>query len=823
MTQDFQQRFIEARRAAIALDFAHLNTEQQSAVLKTEGPVLILAGAGSGKTTVLINRIANLLAYGCGSDSDEVPEDATEDDIALLEAYIDDSSDLMRARVRRLIAVRPVDAWRIIAITFTNKAAGEMKERLEKMLGESARDIWAMTFHSACARILRRDIDKLGYDTSFVIYDTTDTQSMMKRIIKEMNIDDKEFPPRSVTSAISRAKDAELTPQDFLDDAEKRRDPRKKVIGQLYEAYQKRLKQANALDFDDLIRLAVKLLTESAETREYYQRRFRYVLVDEYQDTNNLQYKLAALLAGKRANICVVGDDDQSIYKFRGATIENILSFAQRYPGATTIRLERNYRSTTHILNASNDVIAKNKTRHGKRLWTDHDAGDLPTAHLADDERGEARFVSQTIINQFAEGKRWSDHVVLYRMNAQSNNLEYEFKRNNIPYRVFGGTGFFDRAEVKDMTAYLCAIANPTDEVHLLRIVNTPARGIGQTTLDVVQEIAQTAGVPVYDVIAGCANYAELQKAQPKLLRFAEMMEYLREMSAAMPLDVFYDLLIEQSGMVRELEKKRNDENLTRIENIRELKTNIINFMRDNPDGTLADFLAEIALYTDLDKLNRNDDNVALMTMHSAKGLEFDTVFIVGAEDGIFPGIRAIGDAAEEEEERRLCYVAMTRAKRALYFIYARQRTLFGKTARNKLSRFVEEVDEAHITKPAKDNRDPWADDGTYIGEHGGGERSYGKAYGSYGSRALPRATEYGGGVKRPTAPARPKAAIPPPTKPTVMLFEVDDRVKHRAFGNGIVTSVTKTGGDALVEIVFDDAGRKKFMMNTVAQFMEKF
>jgi len=813
MTEAFKQEFIAARRDAIALDFAHLNAEQREAVLKTEGPLLILAGAGSGKTTVLINRIANLLAYGCGSDSDEVPEYATEDDLALLRDYIADGGDILRVRARRLMALRPVDAWRIIAITFTNKAAGEMKARLETMLGESARDIWAMTFHSACARILRRDIDKLGYETSFVIYDTADTLAMMKRIMKDAGIDDKELAPRSVTSAISRAKDAETSPRAMYEEAEKRHDARKKIIAQLYDAYQKRLKQANALDFDDLILLTVRLLSQSDEVREFYQRKFQYVLIDEYQDTNNLQYKLASLLAGERSNICVVGDDDQSIYKFRGATIENILSFEEHYPGANIIRLERNYRSTSHILNASNDVIAKNKTRHGKKLWTDAEGGDLPHVHLADDERAESRFVAQTIIDQYADGKKWSDHVILYRMNAQSNNFEFEFKRNNIPYRVFGGTGFFDRAEVKDMTAYLCAIANPTDEVHLLRIINTPTRGIGNTTQELVAQISREAGLPYFDVLVRCQEFPELQKAQTKLLNFVQMMNYLREMSSALPLDEFYDLLIEQCGIVRELEKKNSDENLTRIENIRELKTNIVNFLHDNPDGTLADFLAEIALYTDLEKLNQSDDCVALMTIHSAKGLEFDTVFIVGAEDGIFPGIRVIGDAAEEEEERRLCYVAMTRAKRRLCFIHARQRMLFGKTGHNKLSRFVEEIDDEHINRPALASADPWGETEIVQSDY---------SYNSYSGRPMPHASSFGGGVKRPSTPARPKAPIPAPTREVKMLFAIGDRVAHRAFGEGTVTAVTKTGGDALMELSFDTAGDKKLMMNTAAQYMKK-
>ncbi|MDR0838077.1 MAG: UvrD-helicase domain-containing protein [Oscillospiraceae bacterium] len=797
---EFEKSFAEARRSAIALDFAHLNAEQREAVLKTEGPLLILAGAGSGKTTVLINRIANLLAYGRGSDSDGAPDWAEESDLAALEDYIKAPTPEKRAGLRRLTAVEPCEPWRIIAITFTNKAAGEMKTRLSDMLGESARDIWAMTFHSACARILRRDIDKLGYDSSFAIYDTTDTLSLMKRIMKEAGVDDKEIPPRSATGAISRAKDAMISPEEFIEAAEKKRDVYRRTIGELYLEYQKRLRASNALDFDDLIMLAVKLLTESQETREYYQRRFKYVLVDEYQDTNNLQYRLASLLAGERANICVVGDDDQSIYKFRGATIENILGFEGSYDGATVIRLERNYRSTTHILDAANDVISRNKTRHGKKLWTDRDEGDLPKLHLADDERGEARFVAETVIDNVAQGKTWADHAVLYRMNAQSNNFEYEFKRNNIPYRVYGGTGFFDRAEVKDMMAYLCAVNNPTDEVHLLRIINNPPRGIGATTIEAAQKISLDYGISLYEAVKNNKRFPELQKAAVRLNAFVDMLEYLREMGAAMPLDEFYDLLIETSGIVRELEKKRTDENITRIENIRELKTNIVNFLRDNEAGELADFLGETALYTDLEKMNDSEDCVAIMTMHSAKGLEFDTVFVVGAEDGIFPGIRSIGEPEEMEEERRLCYVAMTRAKRRLFFVCARQRMLFGKTARNKLSRFVEEIAESHLDRPA-------AAVSEYLFD------SPGETFGF--------AREHPTFAPRPSGRPKPKIA-PPPTTPVIAAFAAGDTVQHKAFGRGKVLSVTPTGGDALLEVSFETSGNKRLMMKSASAYMAK-
>ena len=810
----FEKRFVAARREAIALNFTHLNEAQREAVLKTEGPLLILAGAGSGKTTVLINRIANLLAYGRGSDSSEVPEWVAEQHLTQLEEYISSPTREKRAEINRLLQYEPVEAWRIIAITFTNKAAGEIKARLEDMLGAAARDIWAMTFHSACARILRRDINSIGYDTSFVIYDSSDTLSLIKRIIKEQNINDKDIPPKSVAGAISRAKDAEILPDEFIEEAEKKHDVRRKVMGRVYAEYQKRLKQSNALDFDDLIRLTVLLLQSDKEAREYYQRRFRYVLVDEYQDTNGLQYKLAGLLAGGHGNICVVGDDDQSIYKFRGATVENILQFEENYPGTHIVRLERNYRSTSPILNAANDVISHNKSRHKKKLWTDKDDGALPLVHLADNERGEARFVADTIIENVSQNGTWGGHAVLYRMNAQSNNFEYEFKRNNIPYKVYGGTGFFERAEIKDMMAYLCTINDPRDEVHLLRIINNPPRGIGQTTIDNVVETAAGLGLPIFDVIKQSGGIPLLERASAKLNKFAEMIEYLQNIVTTQQLDEFYDALIEASGIVKALEAKNNDENLTRIENIRELKTNIINFMRDNQGGTLADFLGEVALYTDLDTMPENADHVAIMTMHAAKGLEFDSVFIVGAEDGIFPGIRAIGEPDEMEEERRLCYVAMTRAKRQLYFVQARSRMLFGKTTANKSSRFIEEIADGNVEKPVPAN-DFWFDSPS-----GGGfarERNYASA--NPFKPAQP--TRKSEPLRQP--PSRPQNS--PAAQEDVAQgtrYYVGDRVRHKAFGEGTVTKVTPAGGDALLEIEFDTQGTKRLMQKHASAYMAK-
>jgi DNA helicase-2/ATP-dependent DNA helicase PcrA len=794
VTNELTERFIAARRAVIALDFPHLNEIQRRAVMTTEGPLLLLAGAGSGKTTVLINRIANLLKYGRGADCAELPANAAEEDVLLLEAFAENPREDMRNKAVRLCAVEPAEPWRIIAITFTNKAAGEMKSRLERMLGSAALDIWAMTFHSACVRILRRDADQLGYDRSFAIYDTADSQSLMKRIIKELNLDDKTFPHKTVLGYISRAKDAMISAEEFCAGAEKGYDLRKRQIGALYLEYTRRMKVANALDFDDLILLTVRLLSERRDVLERYQERFRYVLIDEYQDTNNLQYMLASLLAGGRGNICVVGDDDQSIYKFRGATIENILGFESKYKNAQVIRLEQNYRSCGHILDAANDVIRNNHTRHGKKLWTENDAGEKLTLFEAADERDEARFVATAIISGVAEGKRWSDHAILYRMNAQSNRLEFEFKRNNIPYRVLGGTGFFERAEIKDMLAYLCVVNNPGDETHLLRVINNPPRGIGGVTIDKLAQLAAEDGLSLFEIIENARVYSELQSSAGRLHQFADFISAMRELAETLPLDAFYDALLDATGYIRALEAKQLDENLARIENVRELKTNIVNFLRENPGGALTDFLSEMALYTDLDSYDRDADCVVMMTMHSAKGLEFDTVFIVGAEEGIFPGVRAIGEQEEMEEERRLCYVAMTRAKRRLFLTCARQRTLFGKTTAGKLSRFAEEISDENIDKPEPVNRFS--------------EYRFDQSFDDYKpAYAAPRKT------------ARP--APPPPAAPSEK-YSGGDRIVHRAFGKGVITSMKPTGGDALIEVEFETAGKKRLMLKSAAAYMAR-
>ena len=510
MTDMMISRFVAARRKYIASQFANLNPMQQQAALATEGPLLLLAGAGSGKTTVLINRIANLIQFGRGSDSTDVPDTVTEDDVLFLESLQEPLDDYDRNRADYLCALDPAAPWSILAITFTNKAANELKERLQHMLGPEGQDVWAMTFHSACCRILRKDIEHIGYDRSFTIYDQADSERLMKQTIRDMGLDDKTFPPKYVLSVISRYKDQMIGAEEMLEQVSADNDLKLLHVARAYVRYQKQLKENNALDFDDIIFMTVKLLQENDDVRAFYQRKFRYVLVDEYQDTNHMQYLLTSLLAGGYENICVVGDDDQSIYRFRGATIENILNFEKQYRGSRVIRLEQNYRSTQAILNAANAVIAHNIGRKGKRLWTANQSGEPITVYEASDESSEANYVANQIITR-SRGKDFKDHAVLYRTNAQSNALEFAFKRNGIPYRVIGGMRFFERAEVKDMLSYLCVINNPTDDLRMHRIINNPPRGIGAKTIETIDRLAQADGKGMYPIIADPYSYGPLE------------------------------------------------------------------------------------------------------------------------------------------------------------------------------------------------------------------------------------------------------------------------------------------------------------------------
>ena len=801
MTNEMMRRFVEARRKYILSSFSALNDKQQEAAMQTEGPLLILAGAGSGKTTVLINRIANILRFGCGSNTEDVPEHISEDDVLFLENLDsrENPDDVYRADF--LCRVDAPNPWNILVITFTNKAADELKTRLGLMLGDAAQDVWAMTFHSACCRILRREIDRLGYTGSFTIYDQSDSERMMKHILQEMDLDEKTFPAKMVLSVISKEKDKMVTPEQMLQKYDIAKDYRMYHIARAYQRYQTKLKENNALDFDDIIVRTVELLQQFEDVRRYYQQKFRYVLVDEYQDTNHAQYLLTSLLAGGYENICVVGDDDQSIYRFRGATIENILDFENQYPGAKVIRLERNYRSTQTILNAANAVIARNIGRKGKKLWTENGVGTPITVYEAGDEGLEAKYIADQIFSSIEKRKRtgsgasYRDHAILYRTNAQSNALEYAFKRSGIRYRIIGGTRFFDRAEVKDMLSYLCVINNRMDDLRLRRIINNPPRGIGAKTLEIAERLANAEGLGLYKVVSDPYSYGPLEKAAAKLMQFAVMIEELAALlEEGMPLNEFYDILLTRSGYVTMLESKPTEENKSRLENVRELKSSILSYMANAEEPTLAGFLEEIALYTDIEEYDSDDDTVAMMTIHSAKGLEFENVFLVGFEDGLFPGMRAIGEHDEMEEERRLCYVAITRAKVSLTISYARQRMLYGKTGATMPSRFLREIPEDLLLRKGTPSRPI-------------------QGMVSWQQQAP---------VQRRSVTSNPYITATTGSVPAFVDYNKGDMVHHKAFGKGMVISVVKMGGDALLEIVFDDIGTKRLMAKTASAHLKR-
>ena len=785
MTQELEQRFLTARKTYIKKCFSHMNPMQLEAVLTTQGPLLLLAGAGSGKTTVLINRIANLIRFGCAADSDELPPEVSQEDVLFLEQEISALREENRARADALCAMHPAAPWSIIAITFTNKAANELKERLTAMLGPEANDVWAMTFHSACCRILRREIERIGYDRSFTIYDTADSERVIKEILRDRNLDEKIFPPRTVLGMISKAKDQMAGPTAFAADVGD--DYRLKRIAELYDEYQKRLRASNAVDFDDIILLTVQILQEFEDVRDYYQRKFRYVLIDEYQDTNHLQYLLASLLAGRYENICVVGDDDQSIYRFRGATIRNILDFEKEYSGAKVIRLEQNYRSTQSILDAANAVISHNRGRKGKKLWTNNGAGENILFYEAFNESDEASFVANNILTE-SRGRNFKDFAILYRTNAQSNAMEYAFKRSGIPYRIIGGTRFFDRAEVKDMLAYLWVISNRADDLRLKRIINQPPRGIGAKTVETIERLCAASGKPLYSVISDPFSYPAMERAAQKLMNFSVLIEECAELSETLPLPDFYEELLIRTGYVQMLEEKDELENRTKLENVRELKSSIVNYVEHTDEPSLSGFLEEIALYTDIEQYDRDADAVVMMTMHSAKGLEFPNVYVVGAEEGLFPGIRSIGDPEEMEEERRLCYVAITRAKKRLTLTCAKQRMLYGRTTVNRPSRFIDEIPPELITgRKAEPPRAAMPETPVRIRQRVSTD--------SFASR-------------------RTQAVLPD--------FKKGDMVIHDTFGRGMVLSVLKMGNDAMLEIAFDQVGTKRLMACAAAARMKK-
>ncbi len=787
-----KDEFLELRRRIIAKDFSKMNDKQQEAIYTVKGPLLLLAGAGSGKTTVLVNRIANMIKYGNAYNSDKCDFEPTQQDVEIMRAYLKDSSvDLFD--VYDLLTVDAPQPWQILAITFTNKAANELKERLARLLGDAANEIWASTFHSSCARILRRHGELLGYSAHFTIYDTDDSKRVMKETQRLLDINDKMLSHKTILREISKAKDRLITPEQFIEEAGA--DVRLKTIGKAYECYQKLLKTADAMDFDDIIFKTVELLENNAEVRDYYQNKFKYILVDEYQDTNHAQYVLTSLLADKYRNICVVGDDDQSIYKFRGATIENILSFEERYRDAKVIRLEQNYRSTQTILDAANSVIANNQQRKGKNLWTDNGSGEKITVNTSYDEREEARFVADTVMKNAASGRKMSDHAVLYRMNAQSSLIENAFVRAGVPYRIIGGLRFYERKEIKDALAYLTLINNTADNVRLRRIINEPKRGIGDTTLNHASEIAAGLGVSMFEVISHADSYPALSRAAQKLLSFSDMINELIEASQELKPSQLLELTLNKTGYYVSLNADK-DTAQDRKENLSELKANLIRYEEEAQEPDLNGFLEEIALMTDIDNYNSDVDAVVMMTMHSAKGLEFPEVFIIGMEEGVFPGAQSIYNPEDMEEERRLAYVGITRAKERLYLTNARTRLIFGSTSHNPPSRFLNEIPSSLTQK-------------TGVTSYSSFKKSAeSEPYRDFGDDFTSGKPISRGFTSHGTA-AKPKVSVT-----SSQSFKVGDTVHHKVFGTGVVLSANPVGNDTLLEIAFDKSGTKKLMAN---------
>ena len=855
---DITAEYLALRDQYIEARFTRLNPVQCQAVFATEGPLLILAGAGSGKTTVLVNRIANIIRFGSAHGSRELPRPVTQTDLDELRSAVANGRDLPRETA--CLAVRPARPWNVLAITFTNKAAGELKERLRAMLGDTlGGDVNASTFHSACVRMLRRDAERIGFPKSFTIYDSDDQQRVIKQIYKDLMIDDKFLPVKSAIGQISSYKDKLMSAEDVA--AEVPANTKAQLISKIYTAYVNRLKAAGAMDFDDLIFHTVRLLQNDAEAREYYQNRFRYVVVDEYQDTSIAQFHLVRLLAGGTNNVCVVGDDDQSIYKFRGATIENILNFEKVFTGAKTIRLEQNYRSTANILNAANSVIKNNVGRKGKTLWTESGEGEKVHHYTATNEQDEASHIADIIGEHLREGASLKDHAVLYRMNAQSNPIETYFARAGIPYRIVGGQRFFDRKEVKDINSYLAVIVNPRDDVRLRRIINEPARKIGATTIEKIGELAAGKGVPMLEIIAHVRDYPELQRAAAALERFYEMYRELCDLSVSEPLDEFVGDVIAKTGYEAML-KAMKEEGETRRENLGQLVSSIKTYADQNgEDATLSGFLEEVALISDLDSYDTDADSVTMMTIHSAKGLEFPYVFVVGMEDGIFPGDAAKYNEEDMEEERRLCYVAITRAKKELYLSSSRTRMIFGQTRRNPPSTFLSEIDPGLLDETQSPELSSYgsgfgAGYGSYSTNVPGGRSGYsgasrgylnseynaktrggfGSGYSSgfvsgghespnsYGGRHTVQSVGFGSGYGRSrggsTAPAGAGTSTltgtvsAAPKKKEAVSYAPGDLVDHRVFGRGRVIKATPIAGDCIVEIQFDRVGVKKTMAN---------
>ncbi len=755
-----------------------LNDKQYEAVINTEGPCLVIAGAGSGKTKVLTHKIAYL------------------------------------------IGEKDVKPWDILAITFTNKAANEMKSRVEALVGDVAKDMWIGTFHSICVRILRKQIDRIGFDTSFVIFDTSDQKTLVKQIIKSQNLDDKIYSDKSILYEISNAKNEMLEPEQYL--AKYRNDFRKEKIGEIYQIYQSRLKENNAIDFDDIINFTIKILLDNPDLLEYYSSKFKYVLVDEYQDTNKAQFTLVTLLASKYGNITVVGDNDQGIYSFRGADITNILNFEKDFPGTRIIKLEQNYRCTQNILNAANEVIKNNETKYEKKLWTSNDAGNLPEVFRGDNEYEEANFIVRKInFLKTEEYYKYSDFAVLYRMNSQSRSIEDILRREDIPYKIVGGLKFYERKEIKDIIAYLRLIQNTNDNLSLTRIINEPKRGVGKTSLDNIEALSASNGISMYEIIKNAENYG-LNRIFANTREFINTIEDLRLRKDSMKISDLIKETLNQSGYTKALENENTVEAESRIQNLDEFLTVAIEFEEESADNSLSEFLEGITLSSDLDGMEENEESVTLMTLHSAKGLEFPTVFLVGMEEGIFPGYKSVGEPKELEEERRLCYVGITRAKEHLFMTCSRQRTIFGSTSCNPVSRFIKEIPANMLEgyEQIEDNRNNRYSEEEY--EWSYGERNSSR-YGNFNNSpvstykdiAVAASRNVSTGYQFRSADSFLNSLNKNNNKSNNIDFnsyKAGVKVYHKKFGEGIINSVEVEGEDLKVDISFDKVGHKRLM-----------
>ncbi len=751
-----------------------LNKEQYRAVVKTDGPCLIIAGAGSGKTKVLTHKIAYLMQE------------------------------------------KSVAPWNILAITFTNKAANEMKQRIENIVGDAVKDMWMGTFHSICVKILRRYIDRIGFDPSFIIFDTSDQKTLIKECLKTLDIDDKLFSDRSVLSEISNAKNEMLEPLEYQLKANG--DFRKEKIATIYNLYQEKLKENNAIDFDDIINFTLKILMQNPDVLEYYSEKFKYVLVDEYQDTNKAQFTLVSMLASRYGNITVVGDNDQGIYSFRGADISNILNFEKDFPGTEIIKLEQNYRCTGNVLKVANAVIKNNTVKYEKKLWTENDDGELPEVYLSDNEYDEASFIVEKINHlRSNEYFKYSDFAVLYRMNTQSRCIEDIFRREDIPYKIVGGLKFYERKEIKDIIGYLRLINNTKDNLSLKRVINEPKRGIGKTTLDNVQKIAEEKGISMYEIIKNAQDY-ELMRLYSNSRDFVNTIEDLIERKDNMSVTELVKEILNKTGYIRALENESTAEAENRIANLDEFLTVTMEFEEEFAENTLDEFLAGITLSSDLDDIEETDDSVTLMTLHSAKGLEFPAVFLVGMEEGIFPGYKSIGEEKELEEERRLCYVGITRAKQFLYMTCSRQRTMFGSTTCNMISRFLKEIPADCVTGYERlfGNQTSAERDNTYKWEYGQGASKV-ISYSINSLKSASVSAKSSASINTGYQFRTVESFLNSQSKKVngsqdISLYKEGARVFHKKFGEGTINYIEQEGDDYKVDLSFDKAGHKRLM-----------